>query len=82
MSKGHQGRNPPKGERIGGHEWPEVMNLSQALRYLGVSHHKITALVHRGLLPFTRNELDHRVKLVRKSDLDALRGKARPEWPE
>jgi len=78
MSNGRQGGSPPK-EGAGGGEWPEVMKLSQAHKYLGVSHHKITTLVHRGLLPFTRSELDQRVKLVRKSDLDALRRKARPE---
>lgn len=78
MGEGRQGGSTRKGEGAAGDEWPEVMKLSQAHKYLGVSHHKITTLVHRGLLPFSRSELDQRVKLVRKSDLDALMRKARP----
>lgn len=55
------------------------MKLRQALKYLGVSHQKITALIHSGALPFHYSELDHRVKLVKRSDLDALKLKFLPK---
>lgn len=79
MSKGRRGSSSSKGERPEEGEWPEVMKLRQALKYLGVSHAKITMLVHSGALPFHHSELDHRVKLVKKSDLDALKRKDQPE---
>lgn len=79
MSKGRQGGSSSKSGRPSVEEWPEVMKLRQALRYLGVSHQKITALVHSGALPFSYSELDHRVKLVKRSDLDALKQKSQSE---
>ncbi len=53
--------------------WPEKMKMSEARRFLGVSHAKITSLVKTGIIPHERNPLDHRVKLIRKSDLERLR---------
>jgi hypothetical protein len=47
--------------------------MSEAHIFLGVSHTKITSLVKTGVIPHERNPLDHRVKLVRKSDLERLR---------
>ncbi len=76
MSKSRQKDSRPCRGRRESDEWPELMKLSQARKYLGVSHQKITTLVHKGILPFTYNELDHRVKLVKKTDLDALRQKS------
>lgn len=73
MSKGRRGRGSSKGERPEGEEWPEVMKLRQAARYLGVSHAKITSLIHSGVLRFSYSELDHRVKLVTRSDMDRLK---------
>jgi hypothetical protein len=55
------------------------MKLRQACEYLGISHAKITSLVHGGALKFGHSELDHRVKLVKKSDLDELKRKSLPE---
>jgi hypothetical protein len=52
--------------------WPEKMKLSEAHRFLGVSHAKITSLVKTGVIPHERHPLDHRVKLVNKSDLERL----------
>lgn len=53
--------------------WPEKMKLSEAHRFLGVSHAKITSLVKTGVIPHERCPLDHRVKLIRKSDLERLK---------
>jgi hypothetical protein len=53
--------------------WPEKMNMSEAHRFLGVSHAKMTSLVKTGVIPHERNPLDHRVKLIRKSELEKLR---------
>jgi sulfur carrier protein ThiS len=54
-------------------EWPERMKLSLAHKFLGVSHAKLTSLVNTGVIPHERDPLDHRVKLVRRSDLEKLR---------
>jgi excisionase family DNA binding protein len=79
MSKGRRDSDSSERERLGDREWPEVMKLRQAAEYLGVSHTKITMMVHGGMLPFSRSEMDYRVKLVKKSDLDELKRKSRPE---
>jgi hypothetical protein len=50
------------------------MNVSQARKFLGVSSGKITALL-RSELPWAWDQLDLRVKLVKKSDLEALLNK-------
>jgi hypothetical protein len=58
--------------------WPGKMKLSQALKFLGVSHAKMTSLIHNGVIPHEPDPLDHRVKLVRKSDLEKfIRGRRR-----
>lgn len=46
------------------------MKLSLAVKFLGVSHAKMTSLIHNGVIPHEPDPLDHRVKLVRKSDLE------------
>jgi hypothetical protein len=73
MSKGRQRSSPRKGQKQKDEDWPELMQLSQAVRYLGVSHQKMTTLVRKGILPYSDDELDHRVKLVKKADLEALK---------
>jgi hypothetical protein len=54
-------------------EWPAKMRMSLAHKFLGVSHAKLTSLVQTGVIPHEKDPLDHRVKLVRKSDLERLR---------
>lgn len=71
MSKNHQRLRHKKEPRT--KTWPEKMKLSQALKFLGVSHAKMTSLVTNGVIPHERDPLDHRVKLVRKSDLEKFR---------
>jgi predicted XRE-type DNA-binding protein len=53
-------------------EWPEKMKLSQARKFLGVSETKISSLVSSGRLKYEIDPLDNRVKLVRRTDLEAL----------
>lgn len=74
MSKRRRGGGPPRGGtgRPAGREWPELMKLREACEYLGVSHAKITALVHSGAIPFSYSKLGHRLKLVKKELLDEL----------
>lgn len=54
-------------------ELPEKLKLSQAHKFLGISFAKMTSLVTSGILPFEEDPLDRRVKLVKRSDLEALR---------
>jgi hypothetical protein len=54
-------------------ELPEKMPLTQARRYLNVSFTKMTALVRSGLISYETNPLDYREKLVKRSDLEALK---------
>lgn len=61
---------PTTGDNGGGE--PEKLKLSQAHKFMGVSHAKITNLVGSGVLQTESDPLDRRVKLVRVSDLRAL----------
>ena len=49
------------------------MKLSQARKFLGISHAKMTSLVQRGVLSYEQDPLDSRVKLVSTSDLKKLK---------
>ncbi len=51
----------------------EYLNLTEAARYLGVSDIKIRRLISKGLLEVSFDPLDDRKRLVRKTDLDALK---------
>lgn len=51
----------------------EYLNLKEAARYLGVSDIKIRRLISKGLLEVSFDPLDDRKRLVKKSDLDALK---------
>lgn len=57
---------------VGDETWPEKMKVSVARHFLGVSHAKITSLIRSGVLRCETDPLDHRVKLIRRSDLEAL----------
>jgi hypothetical protein len=56
----------------GDEAWPEKMKVSVARHFLGVSHAKITSLISSGVLRCETDPLDHRVKLIRRSDLEGL----------
>ncbi len=51
----------------------EFVTMREAQEILGVSRFKIWQLVKEGKLETFRSELDRREKLIRRSDLDALR---------
>lgn len=70
MSKSDQSSHPEGSSRSEG--WPERMSLSLAHKFLRVSHTKLTSLVKTGVIPHERDPLDHRVKLVKKADLEKL----------
>jgi hypothetical protein len=71
MSDNH--RRQPSQATSPAETWPEKMKMSEAHRFLGVSHAKITCLVKTGVIPYELNPLDHRIKLIKKSDLEKLR---------
>jgi excisionase family DNA binding protein len=50
----------------------------EAAKYLGVSRVKLSQLARDGVLPFVTSPLDKRVKLFKRSELNAL--KAGPRW--
>jgi hypothetical protein len=63
-------------------EWPKNMTLTQARKYLGISFAKLTSLVRGGQIPFEKDPLDNRVKLVKRSDLDRLRRQGHRSRPQ
>lgn len=81
MSKRRRGGSPSKSKtgRPVDKEWPEVLNLGQACEYLGVSRAKITKLIKGNILPFGRNELDNREKLVKREALEEIVRRSLPE---
>ncbi len=50
----------------------EYLTATQARDLLGVSQGKMTALIREGQLPTYPDPLNKRVKLIKKSDVDAL----------
>ena len=48
------------------------MKLADAAKYLGISPASVSRLIARGVLPYTVDQLDRRVKMVRVEDLDRL----------
>jgi excisionase family DNA binding protein len=54
-------------------EVEDFVTMTEAQELLGVSRFKIWKLVKEGTLPTFRSDLDRREKLVRRSDLEALR---------
>ena len=51
----------------------DYVTMTEAQEILGVSRFKIWQLVKQGTLETFRSELDRREKLIRRSDLEALR---------
>lgn len=54
-------------------EWPEKLKLSEARIFLGVSSGKMTNLINNGVIEYEQSPLDHRIKLVRRADLEQLK---------
>jgi predicted site-specific integrase-resolvase len=56
----------------------ELLQLSEAATYLGVSRVKMSQLAREGVVPYVTSPLDKRVKLVERKALDALIRGPRP----
>lgn len=54
-------------------EWPERMKLSQAAKFLGTSTSNVSNLVGSGKIATELDPLDRRIRLVKRSDLEALK---------
>lgn len=46
--------------------------MSLARKFLGISFSKMSYLIHKGMIEYEEDPLDHRVKLVKREDLEAL----------
>jgi excisionase family DNA binding protein len=49
------------------------MPLMEAARYLGISRSKMWTMVKNNIIPYKKDPLDNRKKLIKVSDLDELR---------
>jgi hypothetical protein len=54
-------------------EWPEKMKLSEACKFLGISPSKMSTLISSATIKFEVTPLDHRIKLVKRADLEELK---------
>jgi hypothetical protein len=50
----------------------DLIKVSEARKILGISANKMAALIGSGALPHQLDPLDHRVKLVRRRDVENL----------
>ncbi len=57
----------------------EALTVQQAAEYLKVSRFKMARLIRDGEVPTFTTPLDRRRRLVRRSDLDALKTRMVPE---
>jgi Helix-turn-helix domain len=57
----------------------ELMTVKEARAVLGVGTRKIAALIASGTLPTQPDPLDERVKLIKRSDVDALLARSKRE---
>jgi excisionase family DNA binding protein len=55
----------------------EVMTATEARKLLGIGKAKLAKLIASGALPTHKDPLDERVRLVRRSDVDALLSQSR-----
>ena len=55
-----------------------LMTTGEAREYLNISRAKMAKLIRDGVLKTEDDPLDERIKLIRKSDLDALRKRSHP----
>lgn len=54
----------------------ELMTIGEATEYLGVGNKKMAQLLKEGLLPWEQDPLDKRSKLVKRSDVEALKARS------
>ena len=55
----------------------ELLTAHEAQEYLGVSKRKMWRLLQDGVLATQNDPLDARVKLIKRSDLDALKAQSK-----
>ena len=53
-------------------EWPVKMKLALAAKFLGVSPSTLSNMINSGKIKYEDDPIDNRVKLVKRSDLEAL----------
>ena len=53
-------------------EWPVKMQLSLAAKFLGISPSTLSNMINSGKIKYESDPLDNRVKLVKRSDLEAI----------
>jgi hypothetical protein len=73
MSNSHKQRSIQPQEAAKATQWPEKLKLMQACEFLGISHSKLSMLIGMGRIKYEVPDLDHRVKLVKRSDLEELK---------
>jgi hypothetical protein len=56
----------------------EYLPLMRAAEYVGVSRVKLAQLAKEGAIPYVTSQLDKRVKLFKRDDLDHLKNGPRP----
>jgi len=57
----------------------DLITVKEARALLGVGTRKIAALIASGTLPTQPDPLDERVKLIKRSDVDALLARSKRE---
>lgn len=50
----------------------KLITVAEARKLLGISANKMSALISSGTLPYEQDPLDHRVKLLRRADVEGL----------
>jgi hypothetical protein len=50
----------------------KLITVAEARKLLGISANKMSALISSGTLPYEQDPLDHRVKLLRRTDVEGL----------
>jgi hypothetical protein len=53
-------------------EWPVKMKLALAAKFLGISSSSLSNMINSGKIKYENDPIDNRVKLVKRSDLEAL----------
>lgn len=56
----------------------DYLPLMRAAEYIGVSRVKLAQLAKEGTVPYVTSQLDKRVKLFKRDDLDLLKNGPRP----
>lgn len=54
----------------------ELMTIAEATAYLGIGNKKMAQLLKEGALPWEPDPLDKRSKLVKRSDVEALKARS------